>query len=180
MTITSGDVVLEPVDPPSVEAMLSGLVALLVEAVDDGASVGFLAPLTPEAAEAYWRERASDVARGSRVLIVARRGDEVLGTVQLAFAAQENGAHRAEVQRLLVRRASRHAGLGTALMRELERVALERGRTLLFLNTRTGDPPEALYYRIGYTLVGYIPRFARNPDGTFNTTSIMFRHLDAT
>jgi acetyltransferase len=180
VTVASGGVVLESVDPQILEAVLPGLVALLVEAVDDGASVGFLGPLSSDAAEAYWRERSSDVARGSRVLIVARRGDEVLGTVQLAFAAQENGAHRAEVQRLLVRRASRRAGLGTALMRELERVALERGRTLLFLNTRTGDPPEALYYRLGYSLVGYIPRFARNPDGTFNTTSIMFRHLDAT
>ena len=56
--------------------------------------------------------------------------------------------------------------------------AFERGRTLLVLNTRTGDPPEDLYRRLGYALVGHVPEFARNPDGTFNTTSLMYKRLD--
>ena len=52
-----------------------------------------------------------------------------------------------------------------------------RGVTLLTLNTRAGDPPEALYLRLGYTLVGPIPAFAQNPDGSLNTTSIMYKLL---
>jgi hypothetical protein len=62
-------------------------------------------------------------------------------------------------------------------MREIEAAARDLGRTLLFLNTRTGDPPEELYRRLGYERVGTIPDFAQNPDGTFNTTTIMYRHL---
>jgi ribosomal protein S18 acetylase RimI-like enzyme len=165
-------------DAEGVEASLASLVDLLADAVDDGASVGFLGPLDRAAAEAYWRRRAGEVGRGSRLLLAALGGGRVLGSVQLAFAEQQNAAHRAEVQRLVVHRDARRRGVGRALMLGLEREAREAGRTLLMLNTRAGDPPEALYLGLGYTLVGTVPDYARNPDGTFNTTSIMYRLLE--
>jgi len=165
-------------DADDVEADLQSLVDLLADAVDDGASVGFLGPLDRATAEAYWRRRADEVGRGSRLLLAARDGTRVVGSVQLAFAEQQNGSHRAEVQRLVVHRDARRRGVGRALMLGLEREAREAGRTLLMLNTRAGDPPEALYLGLGYTLVGTVPDYARNPDGTFNTTSIMYRLLE--
>jgi ribosomal protein S18 acetylase RimI-like enzyme len=163
--------------PARTEGCLDGLVDLLVDAVDDGASVGFLAPLGGDAARAYWRSVFADVEKGSLVLLVAREAGAVIGTVQLALAPQPNGSHRAEVRRLLVHRSARRRGVGRALMFELEAVARRLGRTLLVLNTRTGDPPEDLYRRLGYEVVGVIPAFARNPDGTMNTTTIMYRQL---
>lgn len=161
------------------EGLLADLIDLLRDAVESGASVGFLAPLGTEQAERYWNERFDEVAVRKRILVAARWRGRVVGSVQLALAAQPNGAHRAEVQRLLVLREQWRRGIGTALMRRLEAAARGRGRTLLVLNTRAGDPPERLYRRLGYRDVGRIPDFARNPDGTFNTTSIMYRHLDA-
>lgn len=165
-------------NPAERDTALNDLIILLQDAVASGASVGFLAPLSRELAEEYWRERIDEVAGNKRVILVARSEGSIVGSVQLAFASQQNGAHRGEVQRLIVLRAYQQRGLGSALMVELEAAAKARGRTLLFLNTRTGDPPEALYRRLGYTLVGTIPKFAQNPDGSFNTTSIMYRLLD--
>jgi GNAT superfamily N-acetyltransferase len=165
--------------PGEVEARLGDFVGLLGDAVDSGASVGFLGPLGEALAVDYWRRCAADAERGGKVLIVALEGECLVGSVQLALAAQQNGAHRAEIQRLVVLTSHRGHGLGRRLMEAAEVVALGLGRTLLTLNTRTGDPPEALYCRMGYVTVGTIPGFAQNPDGSFNTTTLMYKQLSA-
>jgi acetyltransferase len=156
---------------------VSQLVELFEDAVEGGASVGFLAPLARNLATRYWQERLREVGEGNRIVLVALAAGQVLGTVQLALAHQQNGAHRAEVQRLIVRRTAQRQGLGRALMQEVEAVARLRGRSLLIMNTRTGDSPERLYLQLGWIHVGTIPNFAQNPDGSFNTTSMMYRWL---
>ncbi|HEX3148593.1 MAG TPA: GNAT family N-acetyltransferase [Gemmataceae bacterium] len=168
---------IDPLNPLYLRDELRGLMALLDDAVQDGASVGFLAPLDRTMGEDYWRDRCREVAQGRRMILLAREQARMVGSVQLAFAGQQNGAHRAEIERLLVARSARRRGIGTALMRAAEAAAIEQGRTLLILNTRTGDPAHALYLRLGYQEAGTIPKFARNPDGTWNTTSILFKHL---
>lgn len=168
---------IKAIDTLEAETALADLIALLQDAVESGASVGFLAPLGEDQASIYWRERFEEVTGRKRVLLVARHQGHVVGSVQLALASQPNGSHRAEVQRLIVLRSHQQRGIGSRLMRYAEQSALKLGRTLLVLNTRTGDPPEALYLRLGYQVVGHVPGFARNPDGTLNTTTIMYRHL---
>src|SRR6266568_4915747 len=53
------------------DAEVQGLTRILIDCVDGGASVGFMHPLSPENALAYWRGIAADVARGARALLVA-------------------------------------------------------------------------------------------------------------
>jgi len=80
------------------------LAELLCDAVDSGASVGFLPPLSDDEATAYWRSVIARVGTGSRVLVVARGDDgQVVGSAQLDLALQANGRHRAEVQKVMVR-----------------------------------------------------------------------------
>jgi ribosomal protein S18 acetylase RimI-like enzyme len=167
-----------PAGAGSDPAVLEQLVTLLRDAVEDGASVGFLAPLTDRVAIDYWRGRLEEVGSGRCIILGAWEDGEMTGTVQLWLPSQQNGAHRAEVQRLIVRRAARGRGVGSALMAAVEDAARAAGRTLLLLNTRRDDGPERLYRRLGYVEAGQIPEFARNPDGSFNTTTIMYRHLD--
>jgi ribosomal protein S18 acetylase RimI-like enzyme len=171
------DIVIEELYAEDGAAALPELVELLRDAVDHGASVGFLSPLEQNRAEEYWRENLKDVSAGKRIIFVARERGRIVGTAQLAFASQQNGRHRAEVQRLIVHTSAQRRGIGAALMRQLETTARSLGRMLLILNTRTGDPPEAFYQRLGYQIVGIIPGFAQNPDGTLNDTSIMYRKL---
>jgi len=161
----------------------AALVALLVDAVDSGASIGFLPPLDESEAEAYWDGVAEAVREGSRLVMVARTdGDPgvaaVAGSVQLDLAGRPNGRHRAEVVRLMVHRAARRQGLGRALMLAVERRARELGRTTLVLDTREGDPSEDLYRSLGWTLAGTIPRYARSASGTLDATAIYYRLLD--
>jgi acetyltransferase len=145
--------------------------------VEDGASVGFLPPLSAADARGYWRAVLQAVSGGTRVLLVALDDGDVLGSVQLDLATMPNARHRAEVMKLVVHRRARRAGIGRALMLAVEQAAREAGRTLLVLDTRRGDAAERLYERLGYTRVGVIPRYARSATGALDDTVYFYREL---
>ena len=155
-------------------------VALIQDAVEDGASVGFLPPLSAADARAYWETVRAAVAGGARHLIVAEEGGRVLGAVQLDLPPMPNARHRGEVMKLIVHRLARRRGLGRALMRALERTAAGLNRTLLVLDTRRGDAAEQLYTSLGYREAGVIPRYAMSASGTLDDTVYMYRELGST
>ena len=163
------------------EAALPQLIALFQDALDSGAALGFLPPLTPEAGAAYWRRVGEAVAAGSVVLLLARDAGtaEIVGTVQLALAPQSNGRHRAEVMKMMVHRRTRRQGVARQLLQALDAEARRLGRSTLVLDTRQGDDAEQLYRRVGYQVAGTIPAFAQNPDGTLHATVLYYKLLPA-
>lgn len=152
--------------------------ALLQDAVESGASVGFVPPLADHDARAYWNGVRGALGGAGRVLLAAVEQGRILGSVQLDLAAQPNGRHRAEVMKLMVHRAARRRGIGRALMLALEDAARRAGRTLLVLDTRVGDAAEQLYLGLGYEKAGVIPRYALSAAGTLDATVYMYRELD--
>ena len=58
-----------------------------------------------------------------------------------------------------------------------EAEARAEGRTLLVLDTVTGDAAERLYERLGWTKVGVIPNYALDPDGRPCATTVFFKQL---
>jgi ribosomal protein S18 acetylase RimI-like enzyme len=97
--------------------------------------------------------------------------------VQLDLSTRANGRHRAEVIRLLVHRRARRRGLGRALMEAVEAEARRRERTTLVLDTRAGDPSEALYQSLGWQRAGVIPRYARSANGAFDASAFYYKLL---
>jgi ribosomal protein S18 acetylase RimI-like enzyme len=163
----------------SFENCLPGLCRLLADSVDHGASVGFLAPLEPADAEAFWRRVEGAVASGRCLLLAAEMEDGSLaGTVLLDMDTLPNQPHRATVAKLLVHSALRRQGIGEALMAEVERAAAESGRWLLTLDTAT-DAAARLYVRRGWSDAGTIPDYALNPDGTLTATTFYWKRLRA-
>jgi acetyltransferase len=172
------DLRLECLTPASLPAQRASLVALLQDAVESGASIGFLPPLDAPEAAAYWESVATAIAQRSRVLVVARDGDgAVVGSAQLELATRTNGSHRAEVSKVMVHRLARRRGIGRALMLALEDHARRLGRTTLVLDTRSGDPSERLYRSLGWQVAGTIPRYARSADGSLDATTIYYKLL---
>jgi GNAT superfamily N-acetyltransferase len=167
---------IEPLASPVTDSDLRDLARLLVDAVESGASVSFLAPLAPEQAEDWWRGVLCPGHAGA-VVLVARDGEGIVGSVQLRPAWEPNQAHRAEVAKLLVHRRGRRRGLGTLLMRAVEETARARGFSLLTLDTKQGDAAERLYRRTGWTCVGVIPGYALNPDGTACDTVVFYKQI---
>lgn len=160
------------------EALRAGLCELLVDSVEHGASVGFLAPLEPADADAYWRRVERAVAEARCVLLVAELSDgAVAGTVQLDVDTLPNQPHRATVSKLLVHSSARRRGVGAALMEGVERAARDAGRWLLTLDTATEEAAR-LYRRLGWTPAGVIPNYALNPDGTLTDTAFFWKQLE--
>jgi acetyltransferase len=158
-------------------AVLPQLVALLQDVVQDGASVGFLRPLASEAAEQFWLDVIHEVGQGSRILLVARRNGRIVGTVQLGLCQKQNGAHRAEVQKLMVHTAWRGQGIARALMSAIEAQARAASRSLLCLDTEAGTPSQALYERSGWIRVGEIPDYACSREGELHRVAFFYRNL---
>ena len=160
-------------DSPGTVAALAGL---LVEATALGASVGFLHPLDPAKAAAFWRESLAQAAAGRRVLLGARDGGALVGTVTLVPAAYENQPHRADVQKLLVAGSHRRRGIARRLMAETEARAARAGRTLLVLDTATAEAAR-LYEATGWKRTGEIPGFALLPNGEPCATAIYWKRV---
>lgn len=167
---------IERLRPPVGDADVRALAELLVDAVDSGAAVSFLAPLTRERAEAWWRETTSG-ARAQAVFLVARDAEGIAGTVQLHPAWAPNQPHRAEIAKLIVHRRCRRTGLGTRLMQAVEQEARRAGFTLLTLDAKRGGAADQLYRRLGWTEAGAIPGFAFDSDGTPHDAVIFYKHL---
>lgn len=162
---------------PSLE-LFSQLVDLLQDAVQSGASIGFLSPLSTAEARNFWMAALEEVARGERIVLLATDGKTVIGCVQLLLTSRANARHRAEIQKLLVHSQWQKRGLGRALLQSIEKAAEHKGRSLLLADARLGGPGEQLFLRSGYSKVGAIPRYQRGPDGRFDSTAIFFRNLE--
>jgi GNAT superfamily N-acetyltransferase len=169
---------IERLIPPVTDSDIRSLAGLLVDAVEAGAAVSFLAPLTLEHAENWWRQTISSSDPRS-IFLVARDAVDIVGTVQLHPAWAPNQPHRGEIVKLLVDRRRRRSGLGTQLMRAIEGAARDAGFRLLTLDAKRGETAERLYRRIGWTEVGWIPRYALDPDGRTPHAAVIFcKELD--
>jgi GNAT superfamily N-acetyltransferase len=157
---------------------IAGLSDVLIDCVEGGASVSFMLPISRTKADAFWREVAQSAARGERVLLIAENAtNEIIGTVQVVFAAPENQPHRADVAKMLVRRSARRTGVGARLLQAAERQAREHGKTLLVLDTVTGADGERLYVRAGWQRCGVIPNYALWPDGRYCDTTVFYKPI---
>ena len=150
------------------------LAELLVAIVDQGASVGYLPPLAMEDAQAYWR---AAIASATTIVLVARRDNDIVGTVQLEWSPKKNARHRAEINKLLVHPTAQRLGIGRLLMERLESIAVENGWTTLHLDTREGDASNDFYQSQGWTLVGVIPQWAESASGSRDGTVFYYKLL---
>ena len=164
-------------------ADLAELSDLLVDAVDGGASVGFLSPMERGTALGYW-QRVSDTLTagdGLSLWVAAEAGAQgaAIGTVQVELCGKENGLHRAELQKLLVHSSQRRTGVGAALIAIAEEHAAASGRSLLILDTQAGSAAESVYQRCGWQRAAEIPSFAASPDGELHATVFYYKRLRA-
>ncbi len=156
---------------------LSALAEVLVDCVEGGASVSFMTPFSQADAESFFEKVLAGVQQGDRILLAAFSDSKLVGTVQILLTTPPNQPHRADVAKLLVARSARGQGVGSRLIQHAEEASRTAGKTLLVLDTATGDPGERLYIRLGWTRVGIIPKYALYPDGSWCDTTIFWKWL---
>lgn len=158
---------------------IEGLSDVLVDCVEGGASVSFMLPMTRAKAAAFWQRTGNGLARGElRLLAAFDASGSIIGTVQVQLDQPENQPHRGAISKMLVHRRARGHGVGAALLREAERLAYSLGKTLLVLDTASGDA-ERLYAREGWQYCGEIPEYALWPGGGPCATKIFYKFLRA-
>lgn len=158
----------------STEEHMEELSELLIQVVEDGASIGFLPPLELANAMGYWE----DVLRPDVLLFVAKRNNRIIGSIQLHLCSKQNGQHRAEIAKLMTHPHYRRNGIGRQLMFKAENRALREGRTLLVLDTREGDPSNKLYTSLDYIQAGKIPDYAESAGGEFHATVFYYKKIN--
>jgi GNAT superfamily N-acetyltransferase len=170
-------VVVEALDAPAYRQAIDGLADLLVDAVDSGAGVNFMAGVTVDQTREWWTSRTDGVESGMVVPIVAREGSRILGSTVLLYAWNPNSPHRGEISKVLVHSSARRQGLGRQLMEAAETRARDDGRWLLVLDTVTGSDADAFYRSLGWREVGVIPDFALQPEGELTPTTVFYKDL---
>jgi acetyltransferase len=165
--------------PQQAAREIGQLADLLMDAVEAGASIGFMPPLSMEQALAYWRNVIAEMRTGQRLLLVSIEGGLIQGSVQIHLEPRPNGNHRAEVAKLFVHRRARRRGLAKALMLEVESTARTLGRTLLLMDTRKGGEAEKMCQSLGYVKCGEIPKYARSADGNLDPSVFYYCQLDS-
>jgi ribosomal protein S18 acetylase RimI-like enzyme len=161
-------------DRPDIRGALS---ELLAETVASGGSVSFMHPLLLETADTFWRDSLAAAGRGERIVLGAFDGKHLVATVTLLLSLPPNQPHRAEIAKMMTRLSHRHRGIATALMHAAERMAVERGRSLLVLDTAVDDGASALYEKLGFQLTGIIPDYALKPHGGLTGTMIYWKRI---
>ncbi|MFO1037726.1 MAG: GNAT family N-acetyltransferase [Geminicoccaceae bacterium] len=164
--------------PAEAQDRYTDLVDLLVDAVENGASVNFVWPMTREKSARWWTGALASHARGERLIFTAEATGRVDGTVQLVPAPQENQPFRADLAKMLVRSTARRQGIGTTLLAAAETEARRIGRTLLTLDTETGSDGERLYASAGWIKFGEVPGYALRADlPTPDPASFFYKRL---
>ncbi len=170
-------VTIEALDPAEFPALCDRLGEILADAVDSGAGVNFLLPFSAADGARWWHEQADAVAHGRRIVLVARDGGEVVGTISLSPAEAPNQPHRVEFSKLLVHSAERRRGVATRLLAAAESHARARVWTLITLDCVGGGPEEEFYRRLGYIPIGSIPGYALSPTGEPEAATFLYLAL---
>lgn len=172
MTLTLTDLSVEAFDRHTPD-----LCAILIACVRQGASIGFVDPFGQPGAEAFWQGLRPSLAAGTRRILLAFWQGQPVGTAQIDLDQPANGRHRAEIKKVLVHPAAQRRGIARQMMLALEEIARAEGRTLLLLDTRSGDSGEQLYRQLGYVLFGHVPGYATSPAGVPEACSFFWKGL---
>lgn len=168
---------IEQLSATQAQPLLAALCDVLQDCVADGASVGFINAADRAAIERFWQDKIYSLASGDNQLLVAYQQGVIVATVMVGFSAMPNGRHRAEISKLLVQPRARRQGIARRLMQQAEQLAQQQGKTLLVLDTRSGDVATDLYLSLDWQIAGSIPLYAESVAGVLDATTVMYKVL---
>lgn len=114
----------------------------------------------------------------SHVYVCLSAEKQVVGGFYIRTNCPGRSSHIANAA-YMVHRAARGKGLGRLLAEASLLIAKELGYQAMQFNMVFSQNHIAinLYKKLGFEIIGTIPKAIRNPDGTYQSGYIMFRHL---
>lgn len=161
----NGPIVDYLLDPLLDDKLKAGLVELWADVANDGGTVGFVPPVTPddvrEIAEVAFRR----VEIAEDHLVVALIADEPVGMVFLEQRPGPLFRHWATIKRLQVHPSLQGKGIGKRLIEATHHLARGIGLERLHVTVRSGTGRESFYQQHGYEVVAQIPGVIRVAPG---------------
>lgn len=173
------DITISRLTAAEIQDRLDELIGLLHACVEEGASINFIHPYSHEDAKRFWvRKVLPRVGDQELTVLVAECDGRIVGSVQLDCDTPPNQVHRADIKKLLVHPGFQRRGIGRQLMAGIEGIARGFGRSLLTLDTRSGDKGEPLYLSVGFIAAGTIPDYSRDARSErFDAATFMYKPL---
>ncbi|KFZ22985.1 hypothetical protein V502_02533 [Pseudogymnoascus sp. VKM F-4520 (FW-2644)] len=165
------------IDDASINELASGFTALHRRCImEDSTIATFLPPLDDNKMRDFWlgliqQCRSGTPESGEKVIVYLAEDGAISGVASLLLPWSQTGNHRAWVEKLMVDGRLRQRGIARRLMDELERIAVEKGKWILLLDTETGSKAEKVYPKLGYVEYGTIP------DYSLTMGSVVLPHL---
>lgn len=157
--------------------VIEELADLMIEVVANGGSVSFMHPLSKKTAMTFWETSLASADRGERIVLGARENGKLISTVTLLLNCPENQPHRAEIAKLMTSISKRGQGVARTLVTEAELIAVNKGRTLLNLDTAADEGAAGFYESLGFHKSGVIPDYALKPHGGLTDTIIYWKRI---
>jgi dUTP pyrophosphatase len=164
-------------NPRLTDALLERLEEIWLQVSRAGGAVGFPPSATRADVEAGAAPLWDQVLDGTLDLAVAEEGGRAVGFGFLRRGTTPVERHRGEVVKLQRDPAVAGRGVGAAVLRALESVAVERGLTLLTLQVREGAGRESWYAGLGYEVAARLPGWVQ-VEGEEVALLVMQKRLD--
>lgn len=143
--------------------------------IDEGAEISATERKTRDEEVDWLATLLSDVEKDKRVAIAAEVDGRFIGLVEVR-PERGSSAHVGTLG-IAIREGYRDVGIGTEMMREAENQAKWLGIEMLTLDVfATNSRARHLYEKLGYRIVGFIPRFFKR-DGAYIDRVIMAKTL---
>ena len=149
--------VVEELDIAAAESAERVLARLLQDCAQDGASTGFIAPISRGKALDYWRTITQAVGQAQIRLFAAWSDGELAGTLHLGLDLPEDQHHRADIRQVLVASGHRQRGVARALLQTAEAMSRAAGLLLLVLDARPDPAARRLAHLLGWQEAGSVP-----------------------
>lgn len=154
------------IDPTAVDASFVAELADLWYRVSlTGGAVGFGHDVERSEVDAAAERIADDIVAGSTLLLAARQGGRLVGTVRLEPGTDPVVRHRAMLKLLMVDPDLQRAGLGRRLVEACLAAGSAVGLEQVYLSARGKTGLEEYYPRLGWREVGRFPGGVRVSPG---------------
>jgi ribosomal protein S18 acetylase RimI-like enzyme len=143
------------------EDTADGIVSLIDCAVQDGGTLGYSAPLTPDEADDFLDQLQQRIWGGDAHLLLGRAAGVPVMMAVMQLNGMHNCRHRAEICKGIVHPAWRGRRLVEQGIRRVVEKANALGVEQLVIDVREGSRAHALWRHFGFVTYGVLEDYAR-------------------
>ncbi len=142
----------------------SQLLCLLNRTLQEETTIGFPGPIDEEMGRVLMGQLDKDLESGHRHVLVASKGDRIVGQLILSPNSSPNHRHIVELTRGTIDPSFRGGGLALRAFQEVAKKCEELGREVICLDVRAGTHAAIWWQHFGFKQYGLLQDYSRVGD----------------